>query len=63
MDPSVAFSSARVILDGLVADIVSRVLLNLTCYFEEHLSLVGIIISRLYNDALVGLIYELLFLS
>ena len=59
VNPSVAFWIARVILAGLFADIVSRVLLKLTCYVEEHHSLGGSIISRLDNGAFVGLIYKL----
>ena len=50
-------------LAGLVADIVSQVLLKLTFYVEEHRSLGGRIISRLDNCAFVGLIYELLVFS
>ena len=63
MNPSVAFWSAWVISAGLVADIVSQVLLKLTCYVEEHRSICGRIISRLDNGAFVGLIYELLVFS
>ena len=48
---------------GLVADIVSRVLVKLICYVEDHRSLGGSIISRLDNGAFVGLIYELLVFS
>ena len=60
VNPSIAFWSARVRLAGLVDDIVSRVLLKLTCYVEEQRSLGGSIISGLDNGKFVGLIYELL---
>ena len=63
VNPSVAFWIARVRSAGLVYDIVSRVLLKLTCYVEEHRNLGGSIISRLDNGAFVGLIYELLVFS
>ena len=63
VDTFVAFWSARVRSAGLVADIVSQVLLKSTCYLEEHRSLGGSITSRLDNGAFVGLIYELLFFS
>ena len=63
VNPSVAFWGVRVILEGLVADIVSRVLLKLTCYIEDHPSLGHRIISRLDNGAFVCLIYELLVFS
>ena len=63
VNPSVAFWIARAISAGLVAEIVSRVLLKLTCYVEEHRSLGGSIISRLDNGAFIGLIYELLVFS
>ena len=61
--PSVAFWIARVSSDGLVADIVSRILVKLTFYVEEHCILGGSIISRLDNGAFVGLIYGLLVFS
>ena len=62
VNPYGAFCSARVRLDGLVADIVVRVL-KLTCYVEEHRILGDSIITRLYNGAFVGLIYSLLVFS
>ena len=62
VNPSVAFYSVRMRFVGLVADIVV-VKLKLTCYVEEHRSLGGSIISRLYNGAFFGLIYSLLFFS
>ena len=61
--PSVAFWIARVSSAGLVADIVSRILVKLTCYVEEQRSLGGSIISRIDNGAFVGLIYKLLVFS
>ena len=61
--PSVDFWIARVSSAGLVANIVSRVLVKLTCYVEERLILGGSIISRLDYGAFVGLIYELLVFS
>ena len=63
VNPSVSFWIARVRSAGLVADIVSRVFLNLTCYVEDNLSLGDSILSRLDNGAFVGLIYKLLVLS
>ena len=63
MNPSFALWSERVSSAGLVSEIVSRVLLKLTCYVEEHCSLGGSIISRLENGDFVGLIYELLVFS
>ena len=63
VNPSVAFWIARVSSTGLVDDIVSRILVKLTFYVEEHRSLSGSIISRLDNGAFVGLIYELLVFS
>ena len=62
VNPSVVFCSARVRLAGLLADIVV-VRVKLTCYVEEHRSLIGSIISRLDNGAFVGLIYSLLVFS
>ena len=56
VNTSVAFCSAKVRSAGLVADIVSRILVKLTCYVEDHRSLGGSIISRLDNGAFVGLI-------
>ena len=63
VSPSVAFWIARVISASLIAYIVSRFLVKLTCYVEEHRSLGGSIFSRLDNGAFVVLIYELLVFS
>ena len=60
VNSSIVFWIARVSSAGLVADIVSRVLVKLTCYVEEHRSLGVSIISRLDNGAFVGLIFKLL---
>ena len=54
VNPYAAFWIASVRSAGLVAEIVSRILVKLTCYIEEHRSLGGSIISRLDNGAFAG---------
>ena len=63
MEYTVAFWRARMSSAGFVANIMSRILVKVTCYVEEHRSLGGSTISRLDNGAFIGLIYEILVFS
>ena len=64
VNPSVAFSRARVRFSGLVVDMVVRSHgVKLTCYIEDHRDLGGNIISRLDHGDFADLIYSLLVLT
>ena len=64
VNPSVAFSRARVRSSGLVVDMVVRSRgVNLTCYIEDHRDLGGNIIRRLDHGDFAELIYSLLVLT